>query len=196
MEPTAEQLPREQPQAQPQAQQLSPQDRLQALNAELDQARASIEQNLAKELAQLATDTELEDLFYEDKEAFFNKILQIQNEKILSQLQPLVDERNALGQEVEAQNKMEAIEQARQKFEAENPQVDTQALLQGFTQLPPEQQAQIENLPPEQIFPALQQLLGISGGSASGAELPQQVTGVPSNASVMEPDMDLPTRRL
>ena len=192
MEPTAEQLPPEQPQAQ----QLSPQDRLQALNAELDQARASIEQNLAKELAQLATDTELEDLFYEDKEAFFNKILQIQNEKILSQLQPLVDERNALGQEVQAQNKMEAIEQARQKFEAENPQVDTQALLQGFTQLPPEQQAQIENLPPEQIFPALQQLLGISGGSASGAELPQQVTGVPSNASVMEPDMDLPTRRL
>lgn len=195
MEPTA-QPPLEQEQAQPQAQQLSPQDRLQALNAELDQARASIEQNLAKELAQLATDTELEDLFYEDKEAFFNKILQIQNEKILSQLQPLVDERNALGQEVEAQNKMEAIEQARQKFEAENPQVDTQALLQGFTQLPPEQQAQIENLPPEQIFPALQQLLGISGGSASGAELPQQVTGVPSNASVMEPDMDLPTRRL
>lgn len=195
MEPTA-QPPLEQTQAQPTAQQLSPQDRLQALNAELDQARASIEQNLAKELAQLATDTELEDLFYEDKEAFFNKILQIQNEKILSQLQPLVDERNALGQEVEAQNKMEAIEQARQKFEAENPQVDTQALLQGFTQLPPEQQAQIENLPPEQIFPALQQLLGISGGSASGAELPQQVTGVPSNASVMEPDMDLPTRRL
>lgn len=195
MEPTA-QTPLEQEQSQPQAQQLSPQDRLQALNAELDQARASIEQNLAKELAQLATDTELEDLFYEDKEAFFNKILQIQNEKILSQLQPLVDERNALGQEVEAQNKMEAIEQARQKFEAENPQVDTQALLQGFTQLPPEQQAQIENLPPEQIFPALQQLLGISGGSASGAELPQQVTGVPSNASVMEPDMDLPTRRL
>lgn len=195
MEPTA-QPPLEQEQSQPQAQQLSPQDRLQALNAELDQARASIEQNLAKELAQLATDTELEDLFYEDKEAFFNKILQIQNEKILSQLQPLVDERNALGQEVEAQNKMEAIEQARQKFEAENPQVDTQALLQGFTQLTPEQQAQIENLPPEQIFPALQQLLGISGGSASGAELPQQVTGVPSNASVMEPDMDLPTRRL
>lgn len=195
MEPTA-QPPLEQEQAQPQAQQLSPQDRLQALNAELDQARASIEQNLAKELAQLATDTELEDLFYEDKEAFFNKILQIQNEKILSQLQPLVDERNALGQEVEAQNKMEAIEQARQKFEAENPQVDTQALLQGFTQLPQEAQAQIENLPPEQIFPALQQLLGISGGSASGAELPQQVTGVPSNASVMEPDMDLPTRRL
>lgn len=195
MEPTA-QPPLEQEQAQPQAQQLSPQDRLQALNAELDQARASIEQNLAKELAQLATDTELEDLFYEDKEAFFNKILQIQNEKILSQLQPLVDERNALGQEVEAQNKMEAIEQARQKFEAENPQVDTQALLQGFTQLPQEAQAQIESLPPEQIFPALQQLLGISGGSASGAELPQQVTGVPSNASVMEPDMDLPTRRL
>lgn len=195
MEPTA-QPPLEQEQSQPQAQQLSPQDRLQALNDELDQARASIEQNLAKELATLATDTELEDLFYEDKEAFFNKILQIQNEKILSQLQPLVDERNALGQEVQAQNKMEAIEQARQKFEAENPQVDTQALLQGFTQLPPEQQAQIENLPPEQIFPALQQLLGISGGSASGAELPQQVTGVPSNASVMEPDMDLPTRRL
>lgn len=170
-------------------------DRMQALEAELEQARASIEQNLAKDLAKLSSDTELEDLFYEDKEAFFTKVLEIQNEKIQSQIQPLVDERNKLGQEVDAQNKMQALEQARLEFEQANPQVDTQALLQGFTQLPPEQQAEIEALPPEQIFPALQQILGGSG-NASGAELPQQVAGVPSNASVMEPDMDLPTRRL
>lgn len=172
----------------------SPSDRMQALEAELEQARASIEQNLAKDLAKLSSDTELEDLFYEDKEAFFKKVLEIQNEKILSQLQPLVDERNKLGQEVDAQNKMQALEQARLEFEQANPQVDTQSLLQGFTQLPPEQQAEIEALPPEQIFPALQQILG--SGGASGAELPQQVAGVPSSASVMEPDMDLPTRRL
>lgn len=172
----------------------APRERLQALQAELEQARASIEQNFAKELGALCSDTELEDLFYEDKEAFFTKVFEIQNQKIKSQIEPLLQERDSLEAEVADMDKLEAIEQAKLAFEQANPGADTQGLLEFFMQLPPEEQAEIEALPPEQIFEVLQALSQGSQESQSSG-IPQQVQGVPSEASVNTPEMDLPTQR-
>lgn len=191
--PPSPEPPKEPSEPSPEAPQ-APRDRLQALQAELNQARASIEQNFAKELAALCSDTELEELFYEDKEAFFTKVFEIQNQKIKSQIEPLLQERDSLEAEVADMDKLEAIEQAKQAFEQANPGADTQGLLEFFMQLPPEEQAEIEALPPEQIFEVLQAL---SQGSqdSQGNGIPQQVQGVPSAASVNTPEMDLPTQR-
>lgn len=169
--------------------------RAQALQEELAQARQSIEQNLATDLANLCKDTELEDLFYEDKEAFFTKILQIQNEQIRAQIDPKLQELDTLKQEIDYEDKIEAIDQAKKAYEQANPNADTQALLQLFTQLPPEQQAQIEALPPEQIFPTLQNLAQGSGSQNATGQLPQQLSGIPAATSVQEPEIDIPTMR-
>lgn len=174
----------------------SKQERLQALQNELAQSQQSLEQNLAGILAkECEGDTDLEDLFYEDKQAFFEKIFALQNEKIKAELEPRMQEIDNLGQEIDIDNKMQAIEQAKEQFAQQNPNANPDELLQFFMQLPPEQQAQIESLPPEQIFQALQELQrGAAQGAPSG-ELPQQLSGIPSAASVNEPELDLPTQR-
>lgn len=51
---------------------------LNALNAELEQARASLEGDFAKYAAE-NTSAELEELFFENKEEFFKAILEMQN---------------------------------------------------------------------------------------------------------------------
>lgn len=174
----------------------SKQERLQALQNELAQSQQSLEQNLAGILAkECEGDTDLEDLFYEDKQAFFEKIFALQNEKIKAELEPRMQEIDSLGQEIELDDKMQALDLAKEQFAAQNPNANPDELLQFFTQLPPEQQAQIESLPPEQVFYALQELQrGAAQGAPSG-ELPQQLSGIPSAASVNEPELDLPTQR-
>lgn len=174
----------------------SKQERLQALQNELAQSQQSLEQNLAGILAkECEGDTDLEDLFYEDKQAFFEKIFALQNEKIKAELEPRMQEIDSLGQEIELDDKMQAIEQAKEQFAAQNPNANPDELLQFFMQLPPEQQAQIESLPPEQVFYALQELQGGAAQGAPSGELPQQLSGIPSAASVNEPELDLPTQR-
>lgn len=176
----------------------SKQERLQALQNELAQSQQSLEQNLAGILAkECEGDTDLEDLFYEDKQAFFEKIFALQNEKIKAELEPRMQEIDNLGQEIDIDNKMQALDLAKEQFAQQNPNANPDELLQFFMQLPPEQQAQIESLPPEQIFQALQELqrgAGAAKGTPSG-ELPQQLSGIPSAASVNEPELDLPTQR-
>lgn len=172
----------------------SKQERLQALQSELSQSQASLEQNLAGILAK-ECDESLEELFYEDKQAFFEKIFALQNEKIKAELEPRMQEIESLGQEIAVDDKMQAIEAAKEQFAAQNPNANPDELLQFFMQLPPEQQAQIESLPPEQIFQALQELQGGAAQGAPSGELPQQLSGIPSAASVNEPELDLPTQR-
>lgn len=176
----------------------SKQERLQALQNELAQSQQSLEQNLAGILAkECEGDTDLEDLFYEDKQAFFEKIFALQNEKIKAELEPRMQEIDSLGQEIELDDKMQALDLAKEQFAQQNPNANPDELLQFFTQLPPDQQAQIESLPPEQVFYALQELqrgAGAAQGAPSG-ELPQQLSGIPSAASVNEPELDLPTQR-
>lgn len=174
----------------------SKQERLQALQSELAQSQQSLEQDLAGFLAKACEgDTDLEELFYEDKQAFFEKVFAMQNEKIKAELEPRMQEIDSLGQEIELDDKMQAIEQAKEQFAAQNPNANPDELLQFFMQLSPEQQAQIESLPPEQVFYALQELQGGAAQGASSGELPQQLSGIPSAASVNEPELDLPTQR-
>lgn len=174
----------------------SKQERLQALQSELAQSQQSLEQNLAGILAkECEGDTDLEDLFYEDKQAFFEKVFAMQNEKIKAELEPRMQEIDSLGQEIELDDKMQALDLAKEQFAAQNPNANPDELLQFFMQLPPEQQAQIESLPPEQVFYALQELQGGAAQGAPSGELPQQLSGIPSAASVNEPELDLPTQR-
>lgn len=174
----------------------SKQERLQALQSELAQSQQSLEQNLAGILAkECEGDTDLEDLFYEDKQAFFEKVFAMQNEKIKAELEPRMQEIDSLGQEIELDDKMQALDLAKEQFAAQNPNANPDELLQFFMQLPPEQQAQIESLPPEQVFYALQELQGGAAQGTLSGELPQQLSGIPSAASVNEPELDLPTQR-
>lgn len=174
----------------------SKQERLQALQSELAQSQQSLEQDLAGFLAKACEgDTDLEDLFYEDKQAFFEKVFAMQNEKIKAELEPRMQEIDSLGQEIELDDKMQALDLAKEQFAQQNPNANPDELLQFFMQLSPEQQAQIESLPPEQVFYALQELQGGAAKGAPSGELPQQLSGIPSAASVNEPELDLPTQR-
>lgn len=190
-------------------QQLSPfdtsaqQQELDAINAELEQARASIEGDFAK-FASENTTPEMEELFFENKEQFYLQILQMQNDFLESGVGAKEQRAAELTADINQKQQMGAIEQAEMAFLQKHPEVNTDELLDFFkNDLPPRQQAELEKLPPEQFFEALFELKGGEQApqqeeQASGEDekLPQQLNGVASSEAGQGRVSDLPFRRL
>ena len=180
-------------------QEASKKERLQALESELQQSLASLESDFAKKCATLCEkNPELEELFFEDKEAFFLKILQYQNEVITQEIAPKEQMVENLKGEIAFDDKLSALQAAKLEFEKQNPQIDTNELLMLFAQLPPEAQSELENLPSQEVFPTLLSIMQAkqSQGAQSNDELPKQVSGAPANVSTNEVQNDLPTQRI
>lgn len=181
----------------------SKEDKLAALESELSQCIESLEGDFARKCAKECEDKpELEELFFEDKVEFFSKILELQNEFINQELKPRQEAVENMKGDIALDNSMQAIEAARQEFQAQNPDIDTNELLGFMLELPEEIQAELEKLPPKQIFPALLELKKqAEGGGASepsdepSSDLPRQVSGAPASVSTQEVNSDLPTQR-
>jgi hypothetical protein len=165
------------------------QGELDALTAELEQARASIEGDFAK-FAAANTTPELEEQFFEDKEAFYKAILEMQNAYLAENITPKAQRAAALQGDIAQKQQFGAIDAAVKGFQQAHPEVDVNQLMEWFlANVPPQVQQEIQALPPEQMFEEIYNLFTMQGqggeqGQEGGGEenLPQQIQGVPSNA--------------
>lgn len=170
--------------------------RLKALEDEISQAEASLENDFAKfASAKLESDEAFEELFFEDKEGFIKQILALQNE-FLKSLQAKVDEANTLRGKIGQAKAMDNIQAAAEAFDARNLGVSSDELLDFFSQdLPPREKAALESLEPSAFFTALFEKYQ----NAKGAEkeknegLPQRLNA--SSANVENDSDELLTQR-
>ncbi|TLD79841.1 hypothetical protein LS68_009215 [Helicobacter sp. MIT 05-5293] len=173
------------------------QELLSGLKAELEQNMKSFEADFARKAKDfIEQNPDLEELFFENKEAFFEKILALQNEFIKTEIESKQDAISNLEGEITLDNQLGAIEKAKADFQQEHPDVDIQELLVFYSQeLTPREQQAFESLAPTELFNALYELYTSKGGGGEQEEkLPQQVKGYPSDISQSAND-SLPTER-
>lgn len=174
----------------------SKEEMLQAMQGELDQAIQSLETDFAKKCVTLCeNDPQLEELFFDDKEQFFLKILEYQNQVFKQEIVSRQEKVANLQGEIDFDNKMQELDSAKKQWDSQNPPISADELLAFFTTLPQEVQKELEALPSESVFPALLELAQQEQGAKENETLPQQLNGSPANVSSQEPQSDLPTQR-
>lgn len=174
----------------------SKEEMLQAMQGELDQAIKSLESDFAKKCVTLCeNDPQLEELFFNDKEQFFLKILEYQNQVFKEEIVSKQEKVANLQGEIDFDNKMQELDSAKKQWDSQNPPISADELLAFFTTLPQEVQKELEALPSESVFPALFELAQQQQGDKENETLPQQLNGSPANVSSNEPQQDLPTQR-
>lgn len=159
---------------------------------------ASIQEGLAKELAEMVENNpELEDLFFEDKEAFFKKIIEFQDKVVNERIVDRQNELEEFDKNAQFESGLQALEQAKKAFQEAHPDVNADELMQFYLTLPQDVQAQLDSLAPDALFEKLFELYQAQGGAQQGQQdqLPKQLNGMPSDASELEPELDLPTTR-
>lgn len=159
---------------------------------------ASIQEGLAKELAEMVENNpELEDLFFEDKEAFFKKIIEFQDKVVNERIVDRQNELEEYDKNAQFESGLQALEQAKKAFQEAHPDVNADELMQFYLTLPQDVQAQLDSLAPDALFEKLFELYQAQGGAQQGQQdqLPKQLNGMPSDASELEPELDLPTTR-
>lgn len=159
---------------------------------------ASIQEGLAKELAEMVENNpELEDLFFEDKEAFFKKIIEFQDKVVNERIVDRQTELEEFDKNAQFESGLQALEQAKKAFQEAHPDVNADELMQFYLTLPQDVQAQLDSLAPDALFEKLFELYQAQGGAQQGQQdqLPKQLNGMPSDASELEPELDLPTTR-
>lgn len=178
------------------------QTELDALNAELEQARANIEGNFSEFFAQNAT-PELDELYFEDKKAFADEFQKMQNVYFDEQIGAKQARAGELESSIAQKQQFGVIDSAMKNFQAAHPDVNVDELFRFMSEdLSPKKVAELENLPPEQFFEELyalyQQMMSgeSAGGEAKKEKLPQQLRGVPSNNTQSGAASELPTQRL
>ncbi|WP_104753141.1 Coiled-coil domain-containing protein [Helicobacter salomonis] len=180
---------------------------LEVLKREIEQAEASLESDFAKHAAQ-NVDSQLEELFFGDKEAFFKKILEMQNSFLKEKLGNKVEQANQLQQSISAKKGQQEVEQAQKAFLEKHPEADMNALTTFYNEdLPPKYKKELEQLEGVEFFEALYQLYQAFKGENKGEdkqgqeqaptsapqppneELPQRVEGNPTNAQGVGPEL-------
>ncbi|WP_066389512.1 hypothetical protein [Helicobacter himalayensis] len=166
------------------------------LESELEQNMQSFEKDFAKFCAkEVENNPSLEELFFDDKEKFFEKILQMQNEQIKTQIQ---DKQEALGSaktQLAQEEQLQGLLQAKKEFESKHPNVNVEELIAFYLEdLPKSMQDKLEELNPNEL---LETLLELKSGQSeeSGESLPKQVSGYPTNTQQGGEAEALPTNR-
>lgn len=199
------QEPQEPQEAQPNPYDTSAQaSELEALQKELEQAEATLEGDFAKYASeQVGSNSELEALFFEDREKFFVEIQRMQNfyyqEKIASKNNRIKE----LQGEINKKQQFASIDEAQKAFAQAHPDVNMEAMIAFYQEyLPPKVKAQIDDLPPMEFFEALYAIYTSSMGGGentkqeSQEELPKQVSGQNMQLSGNEEySVTLPTQR-
>lgn len=155
--------------------------RLLALESEISQAEASLESDFSKFAAARLEKEDLEELFFEDKEAFVKQILAMQNE-FLKDLQGKVSEANELRGQIGQKKALGDIEKAAAEFDNKGFGVDSETLLDFFqNDLPPREKVELENLKPAQFFEALAKKYQAKKGGVDNT-LPQRLNASSADA--------------
>lgn len=172
---------------------------------ELEQSQATLENDLAIDIARKIT-PELEELFFEDKEEFLREVFKMQNEFLETKIKPKAERAKELGTSIEKKQTMQSIENAQNEFLQNHPEVNPNELMDFFMQLPPQVQEQLSQLPPEQFFETLleaynqsqqpsQEAPAQQEQATQGNALPTQIKGVGNNTALSESGNNLPMER-
>lgn len=182
----------------------SPQDDLETLEKEIQDALNSFENDFASFASEQVTqNTELEELFFEDREKFFKKIIEMQNE-FLSGLKSKMAKADELKSTKDANNKKADFEAKLKEFAQAHPDVDVNELIEFASALPQDVQDQLNELPSKFFYEALYELYKrkdeIQGEQGEKEEtptketLPQQIQGVSLNQELAS-EANLPMTR-
>ncbi|MFC3847893.1 Coiled-coil domain-containing protein [Helicobacter baculiformis] len=171
---------------------------LEILKREIKQAEESLEVNFAKYCAE-HMDAELEGLFFDNKEAFVKKILEMQNVFLKEQLGEKIQKAQSLEQEIGNKKDLAQLEQAQQAFLSQHPEADMNAISVFYEEeLPPKYKKQLERLAGVDFFNALYELYKAfsqelpnppKGQAPSNTPLPQRVEGMGTNAQTNPPEL-------
>lgn len=154
-----------------------------ALMAELEQARESLERDVAEAVVQQIT-PEMIDVFAADPVEFIMQIFAIQNQILESNYNSKIRRVGEIDGEVAALNEEAGIDALAQEFLAQHPELDMATLLDFFqNDISPRDVARIEQLPPEQIFPAIYELWLVKNPQAAQPATPATPTPPPNLAA-------------
>lgn len=169
---------------------------LEAISQELQQAQASIEGDVAKDIANKIT-PELEELFFEDKEAFLLEIFKLQNTYLEEHINPKVTRAKELEGSIGHKQAMQGISIAQQKFAQNHPEADINAMMEFFLTLPEQEQDRMGRLDPNVFFEELYKLFENAKSQVKPQhQLPTQLQGVGNNSAMSESASDLPMERI
>ncbi|MFQ6341361.1 Coiled-coil domain-containing protein [Campylobacter sp. VTCC 70190] len=136
----------------------SDESKLAALEEELKQAEASLENDFA-EYASQAMSEELEELFFEDKKAFIEAILKMQNEFLQTNYNPKLEEAAKLRKGIANKNALASIDSAKEEFLKNNPEADINALMEFYDQeLGIKYKKELDKLEPLEFFSVLYEI--------------------------------------
>lgn len=165
------------------------------LQKELSDSINSAEANFAKFMAD-NTSPELEELFFNDKVAFYAKVLQMQNE-FVAQLDPKFARAQELGGTIEKKKSFAQVNNAEREFLSKHPDADINALMDFYVnELRPREQAELNNLPPAEFFERLYEMYKAQGAPQNAKALPTQLNGVNVEAGQAQSYDELPTERI
>lgn len=178
---------------------------LQALQAELEQNAQSIESDFAKYAAEKLTADD-EELFFENKEAFISKILQMQNEFLETNIAPKQARAQELQGQISKKQDLANFDKAVKEFSQQHPEVNINELMEFLqNEIPPRIQRELEKIQDSSEFinTLYEVYMQANGGAqaqgaqepARGEALPKQVQGVNREADLTGANQPLPQDR-
>ena len=173
-------------------------ERLKALEEELEQNSRSLENDFSSFLAE-NTDEGLENLFFEDKKAFYDEILKKQNTFLSEKIGSKQEEINTLKKEIKDKDAYAEIESAKQSFLKENPEANLEAMTEFYNEeLGNKYKKALDELEPQDFFNTLYQIYTQRNtGLAKEEELPKQLQANGADVeNVGLNDDDLPMNRI
>ena len=173
-------------------------ERLKALEEELEQNSRSLENDFSSFLAE-NTDEALENLFFEDKKAFYDEILKKQNTFLSEKIGSKQEEINTLKKEIKDKDAYAEIESAKQSFLKENPEANLEAMTEFYNEeLGNKYKKALDELEPQDFFNTLYQIYTQRNtGLAKEEELPKQLEANGADVeNVGLNDDDLPMNRI
>ncbi|MDL0101900.1 Coiled-coil domain-containing protein [Campylobacter felis] len=172
---------------------------LSALENEISQAEASLEQDFAKYVAEkLANDETLEELFFEDKEDFVLQILQMQNDFLNEGLRAKIQRANSLKSDIEGKKQMQGIEAAQKEFLQTHPDANMDALMEFYEEeLGTKYKKELDKLEPKDFFTTLYEIYQMRNKKGGEEHLPRELEANEADASLSSVGSDdMPMNRL
>lgn len=162
------------------------QGQLEAIQKELQDIEASVENDFAEHISALIdNDSVLEELFFSDRVTFFKKVIEEQNKFVNALVEPRVAKAKELQDTIAGKSELANIEAIKQDFQSRHPEVNIKELIVFFAnELPQRVQEEIKSQPIEAFFDLVYEIYAAQNAEEAPSEesppedLPAQAQGV------------------
>lgn len=162
------------------------QGQLEAIQKELQDIEASVENDFAEHISTLIdNDSVLEELFFSDRVTFFKKVIEEQNKFVNALVEPRVAKVKELQDTIAGKSELANIEAIKQDFQSRHPEVNIKELIAFFAnELPQRVQEEIKSQPIEAFFDLVYEIYAAQNAEEAPPEesppedLPAQAQGV------------------